>query len=231
MEDQSEVGLVFVADKLLDLVAELTKSKVATLVGVILQLDGTFRLIKEGFPLLILVVQDAAGKHHEIGWCVCTSERASCVSRFVTVFRYALYKKCGVELAAPETGGGQTILMADGGYPLRLGATESWRHFPKMADCVDQGLEELLKVRDAPRGGAPRAPPLPPPAVLISVCRIRNFLTSLLCAHSRRKVLPVHPGLDKKAVRDEDVSDCESESGDEAPALRCVEIGESCSTG
>jgi hypothetical protein len=188
VEDQSEVGLVFVADKLLDLVAELTKSKVATLVGVILQLDGTFRLTKEGFPLLILVVQDAAGKHHEIGWCVCTSERASCVSRFVTVFRYALYKKCGVELA-PETGGGQTILMADGGYPLRLGATESWRHFPKMADCVAQGLEELLKV------------------------------------------LPVHPGLDKKAVRDEDVSDCESESGDEAPALRCVEIGESCSTG
>ena len=83
------------------------------------------------------------------------------------MIRYALYKKCGVELAAPETGAGQTILMADGGYPLRLGASESWRQFPKMADFVEQGLEELLKVRDAPRGFATRgraggASPAPP---------------------------------------------------------------------
>ena len=113
-------------------------------VGVHYQIDGTFRLLYEGLPLLILVIQDGRGKFHQFAWCLCSGERASCVSRFVTAVRYVLWKKHGVDLKLSV---GKTFWGADGGYALRLGVANSFDTYPDMAAVAGEQLDKLLEVR------------------------------------------------------------------------------------
>ena len=167
--EEVEVGLVYVADEMLELVAQLLKSKMVEHVGLAISLDGTFRLTDEGFPLLMLVVEDGGGTFHEVGWCICTSERASCVARFITVFRHALWQKCRVELSARSVvKNARTFWAADGGYPLRLGVAEAFRIYANMANVANQPLDELLQVRRAAAALQRTGPGHGPPRLTVS---------------------------------------------------------------
>lgn len=148
-----EIGLVLTSDERLKLVADQIGSKMSHAVGVHYQIDGTFRLIDEGLPLLILVIQDARGKFHQFAWCVCSGERATCVSRFVTAVRFVLWKKHNVDLKLLV---GKTFWGADGGYALRLGVQNSFVRYPEMASVQDKSLDELLKVGSSAAGSRDR---------------------------------------------------------------------------